>query len=205
MSNWEDPKNELLEDPEVLAEYDRLMPLYKHISKTMNRGTTMTLVYPVIISPKESDGLHLVTVPDLYEWGTGTSGRDIADAMYMARDLIGCICIDLQDEEKPLPPATPLHEIKHNPGDIVTLIDVNLTSYRKMNEQRDIRVVDTLEQWHELSTSLVGYRMWQSEFDSDSMEGFHVWFGKRGSKDIEVITFEADVQGAIKNFTEGNK
>lgn len=165
----------------------------------------MTVVYPIIISPKESDGWHIITVPDLYDYGTGTQGRDIAEAMYMARDFIGIICIDLQDDGKPLPDASPLDAVKREPGDIVTLIDVDLVAYRKSIEKRDIIEIETVEQWREFSTSLAGYRMWQSEFDSESMDGFHAWFGKRGSKDIEVITFEADVQAAIKEFTEENK
>lgn len=95
----------------------------------------MTVVYPVIISPKEDDGWHVITIPDLYEYGTGTQGRNLADAIYMARDFIGLTCIELQDEGKPLPAATPLEAVDHTPGDIVTLIDVDLKAYRKSLEQ----------------------------------------------------------------------
>jgi post-segregation antitoxin (ccd killing protein)/predicted RNase H-like HicB family nuclease len=107
----------------------------------------MRVIYPVIISEKTPDGSHIVTVPDLYEWGTGTSGKDMAEAIFMARDFIGCICTDLQDEGKPLPEPFPMESIERGPGDIVTLVDVDLTEYRRSIEQKSVRRNVTIPGW----------------------------------------------------------
>lgn len=107
----------------------------------------MKAVYPVIISPKESDGLHLVTIPDIYEHAVGTQGRDIPDAMYMARDLIGIVGTNLQDRGIPLPAASALEAIEHAPGDIVTLIDVDLDEYRRSIDEKSVRRNVTIPGW----------------------------------------------------------
>lgn len=50
--------------------------------------------------------------------------------MEMARDAIGLIGIDMEDEGKELPePNTISHEIVL--GDIVTLVDIDFLEYRK--------------------------------------------------------------------------
>ena len=51
------------------------------------------MAYPIVIS-KESDGYY-VDIPD---FKTATQGNDIADAMAMARDAIGLMGIDMEDD-----------------------------------------------------------------------------------------------------------
>ena len=65
-----------------------------------NGGHDMTKrsVYPIIIS-EEKDGFY-VSIPD---FETATQGECIADAIMMARDVIGLMGIDMQDEGKELP------------------------------------------------------------------------------------------------------
>jgi predicted RNase H-like HicB family nuclease/post-segregation antitoxin (ccd killing protein) len=116
----------------------------------------MKVIYPVIISEKTPDGSHIVTVPDLYEWGTGTSGKDMAEALYMAREFIGIICIDLQDDGIPLPEPFPMESIERGPGDIVTLVDVDLTEYRRATEQKTVRRNVSLPAWMDYRAEKAG-------------------------------------------------
>ena len=58
----------------------------------------MRKVYPVIL--KKGEQFVVVDVPDFQ---VGTQGIDYADAMFMARDVIGLCGIDLEDDGKPLP------------------------------------------------------------------------------------------------------
>ena len=63
-------------------------------------------VYPIIIS-EETDGLY-VSIPD---FETATQGENLADAIMMARDVIGLMGIDMQDDGKELPsPYTKKYE-----------------------------------------------------------------------------------------------
>ena len=63
-------------------------------------------VYPIVIS-KEKDGYY-VSIPDFER---ATQGQSVADAIMMARDAIGLMGIDMQDDGKELPsPYTKKYE-----------------------------------------------------------------------------------------------
>lgn len=88
----------------------------------------MRKAYPVILS-KGNDYI-VVHVPDFQ---IGTQGVDVADAMFMARDAIGLVGIDMEDNGDKLPEPSDIFAIQKSakPGDIVTLVDVDFTEYRK--------------------------------------------------------------------------
>ena len=56
--------------------------------------------YPIILTP-DSTG-YVVDIPDFQ---IGTQGDSIPEAMEMARDAIGLMGIDMEDDGKTLPPA----------------------------------------------------------------------------------------------------
>ena len=92
-------------------------------------------VYPVILTP--ADNIILVEVPDMEIL---TEGKDYQNAIGMARDAIGLVCINLQNENKPIPEPTTIKDIDVMKGTfaeygkgIVSLVDVDLTAYKKMN------------------------------------------------------------------------
>lgn len=96
-------------------------------------------VYPIIISEKENDGFHLVTIPDFAEHTVAmTAGRSIAEAMYMARDYIMIVCEHLQEQGTPLPAPSPMETIEHKPGDIITLIDAELEKESVPRKKREL-------------------------------------------------------------------
>jgi len=45
-----------------------------------------------------------------------------------------------------------------------------------------------------------GWTVWQMQHRWSGKEGFHAWFHKAGEQDIEVVTFNEDVQKAIVRF-----
>lgn len=93
----------------------------------------MVVVYPVIL--KEDDGEYVVRIPDFH---TVTEGKDLADAIYMARDAIGLLGIDYEDDGKELPvPNGTEYNIEE--GERITLVDVNLTEYRKRHDNRMVK------------------------------------------------------------------
>ena len=94
---------------------------------------TSTLVYPVILS-KDGDG-YFVTVPD---FDVNTEGRDIVDAIAMARDAIGLNVLQLEDEGKASPePYSQSFQIHDD--DILTLVDVDMIDYRKKHDNRTVK------------------------------------------------------------------
>lgn len=98
-------------------------------------------VYPIIIS-KEKNGFY-VRIPD---FESATQGRSIADSIMMARDAIGLIGIDMQDDGKELPiPNLIAYEV--NDGDIVTLVDVDFAEYRRKVDNRAVKKNCTIPYW----------------------------------------------------------
>lgn len=103
----------------------------------------MKVAYPIILTPVEEGG-YAVRVPDL---DIHTQGKDIADAMYMSRDAIGMwICYE-QDEGRSIPVPEKITNIKVEPDEIKTLVDIDTNEYRRTNDNRTIRKNLTLPSW----------------------------------------------------------
>ena len=103
----------------------------------------MKLAYPVILS-KGKDHV-IVYVPD---FNINTQGEDYADALEMARDAIGLMGIDMEDEKEPLPTPSELEAIKtDSENDIVSLVDVDFSEYRRQQDMRTVRRNVTLPSW----------------------------------------------------------
>jgi predicted RNase H-like HicB family nuclease len=74
----------------------------------------------------------VVYIPD---FNINTQGKDEAEAMEMARDAIGLVGIDMEDENEPLPRPTSLIKVqKQKTSDIITLVDVDFAEYRRKND-----------------------------------------------------------------------
>ena len=102
----------------------------------------MVLVYPVVLT-YQKDGL-LAYVPDL---DINAFGENLANALFMTRDAISIWCVCQEDEGLELPEPSDILQIKHKKGDIVTLVDVDIASYRKMLDNRAVRKNLTLPSW----------------------------------------------------------
>lgn len=98
--------------------------------------------YPVMLIPEEKG--FTVYVPD---FDINTQGENLTDAIEMARDAIGLMGIDMEDDGKVLPVPGKLGEIKTTAGEIVTLVDVDFLEYRRKNEQRAVKKNCTVPSW----------------------------------------------------------
>ena len=106
--------------------------------------------YPVIIRP--TDERDSVDIPD---FNSGTQGESIADSMEMARDAIGLMGIDLEDEKKTIPEPYS-RKFETEKGDIVTLVDVDFSEYRKKQDNRAIKKNCTIPYWLSVEADKVG-------------------------------------------------
>jgi len=103
----------------------------------------MKTTYPIIIS-KGKERL-VVYIPD---FDINTQGVDEADAMKMARDAIGIIGIDMEDENETLPVPSKFADIKKfTPSDIITLVDVDFYEYRRKNDMKTVKKNCTIPSW----------------------------------------------------------
>lgn len=102
----------------------------------------MKTAYPVIFT--KTDRGYVASVPDME---IDTQGAALAEAIAMARDAIGIMGIDMQDDGKPLPDPSDLAAVQHEPDEIVSLVDIDFDAYRRANEQRTVRKNITLPSW----------------------------------------------------------
>ncbi|PWM40584.1 MAG: HicB family protein [Clostridiales bacterium] len=99
--------------------------------------------YPVILTPCE--GGYVVYIPD---FNINTEGKTVTDALEMAKDAIGIIGIELEDRNEVLPAPADIKSVtKENEDDIVSLVAVDFTEYRRKNDMRSVRRNVTLPSW----------------------------------------------------------
>ena len=95
----------------------------------------------------------------VYFSGTGNSryaasmlahrtGDTLTDALEMAKDAIGIIGIEMEDRKQALPtPSEVKAVIKETENDIVSLVAVDFSEYRRQNDMRTVRRNVTLPSW----------------------------------------------------------
>lgn len=99
--------------------------------------------YPIVLTPDEVG--YVVYIPD---FDINTEGDTLTEAIEMARDAIGLMGIDMEDDKKVLPVPSRISTVaKENESDIVTLVDVDFTEYRRQNDMRSVRRNVTLPCW----------------------------------------------------------
>lgn len=89
--------------------------------------------YPIYLTQEGND--YIVYIPD---FDINTSGSSLADAIFMARDAIGLMGMELEDEGTPIPePFTT--QVPRNEGDIQTLVDIDFGEYRRKHDNRMVK------------------------------------------------------------------
>jgi predicted RNase H-like HicB family nuclease len=99
-------------------------------------------VYPVVFT-KIPEG-YLASVPD---WDIDTHGRDLAEAIAMARDAIGIMGIDREDDKKAIPAPSRPESVLCDAEALVSMVDIDFGAYRRANERRTIRRNVSLPSW----------------------------------------------------------
>jgi predicted RNase H-like HicB family nuclease len=101
----------------------------------------MKKVYPVILTRTKCG--YVVLVPDLE---INTQGKDIAEAIFMARDAIGLWGISTQDAGRAIPEPSE-SEPKHKKGELVSWVDIDFDEYRRKHDNRTVRRNIALPAW----------------------------------------------------------
>ena len=104
----------------------------------------MKNAYPIVMTQGEE--FIVVFIPD---FNINTQGKDIPEAIEMARDAIGVRGIDMEDDGEALPEATDFEKIRAEiqPGDIISLVDVDFEEYRRKNDMRTVKKNCTIPSW----------------------------------------------------------
>ena len=104
----------------------------------------MKNAYPIVMTQGEK--YIVVSIPD---FNLNTQGKDLPDAIGMARDAIGLTGIDMQDDGESLPEASSLFDVREKApkNAIVSLVDVDFDEYRRKNDLRTVKKNCTIPSW----------------------------------------------------------
>ena len=92
------------------------------------------VAYPVVLLNTGKDGFA-VRIPDFDQF---TEGKDLADAIYMARDAIGMMGVYYEDKGMLIPePGTAPIELEK--GEFVSYVDIDFNEYRMRHEKRFVK------------------------------------------------------------------
>lgn len=112
---------------------------------------TTRRAYPVFVKPENED--YLVFIPD---WELYTEGKDLPDAIAMARDAIGLAWMDrIGKEPEPSSAKAALQKAKTKADDsdfkysdgLMTYVDVDVVKYSEKLRNRAVRKNVTLPYW----------------------------------------------------------
>ena len=104
----------------------------------------MKTAYPVILT--QGKKFVVVYIPD---FDINTQGTDLADALKMARDAIGLMGIDMQDDGEAIPTPSTIAKVQKDipSGGIASLVDVDFDEYRRQNDLRTVKKNCTIPSW----------------------------------------------------------
>lgn len=103
----------------------------------------MTKAYPIILSLSK-DGGFIVSIPS---FNISTQGEDITQSILMARDAIGLMGIDMEDNEQDIPDPIPVDKETLDIDDIVTFVDVDFALYRDSMDTKAVKKNCTIPGW----------------------------------------------------------
>lgn len=117
------------------------------------KGANMTVVYPVIFTRTgDEKDTYLVEIPDIKGM---TEGYGMSDAIEMARDYIGCTLYDKEDAS--FPQASDPVKVDVSKGEFadagesfVSLVDLDITAYRRKMNAKAVRKNVSLPAWLDL-------------------------------------------------------
>lgn len=100
-------------------------------------------VYPAVFTYEEGQEIAVV-FPDL---DAATSGESDEDALFSARELLGCVMAGLEEDDEEIPVPTSLAQVPCEANERVVLIDVYMPSIRMAHVNRSVNRTVTLPAW----------------------------------------------------------
>mgnify|MGYP005984857061 CR=1 FL=1 len=97
----------------------------------------MKVCYPVILEKCEDGSGYLVTIPD---FDNNTFGETIPEAIEMARDAINLLCVSYEDHNDKLPAPSDFEALSCKANEVKALVDADPDAYRRMLDNRDVKL-----------------------------------------------------------------
>ena len=99
-------------------------------------------VYPAIFE-KEEEG-YSVIFPDL---NIATSGEDLPEAVYQARDALCLMLYDLEERKAEIPEASRIQDVAASGEQFVSLVECDTIEYRKFFNSKAVKKTLSIPAW----------------------------------------------------------
>ena len=100
-------------------------------------------IYPAVFTYEDGKEIA-VTFPDL---DVATSGENDMDALFSARELLGCVLFGLEEDGELIPAPSRLADVKTESNEKAVLVDVFMPSVRMAEVNRSVNRTVTLPAW----------------------------------------------------------
>ena len=100
-------------------------------------------IYRAVFTYEQGQEIAVV-FPDL---DAATSGENDEDALFSARELLGCVMFGREEDGEAIPVPTPLAQVTCEENERVVLVDVYMPSVRMAQVNRSINRTVTLPAW----------------------------------------------------------
>ena len=107
----------------------------------------MEYVYPAIITPLGSNGFD-ASIPDLPY--CRTCGKDLPEALFMAKDAVEMWLWDAENNSEPIPQASSVADtakLCETAESFVSLIAADTDDYRRKHDTRAVKKTLTIPRW----------------------------------------------------------
>ncbi len=101
-------------------------------------------VYPAVFTP-EDNGMFSVNFPDLE--GCYTCGENLAEALYMAEDVLAFTLYDYEKDGKPVPAPSSRNAIDLSGDEFVNMVMCDTIGYQKRNNNKAVKKTLSIPEW----------------------------------------------------------
>ena len=101
-------------------------------------------VYPAIFTP-EDKGMYSVNFPDLE--GCYTCGENLAEAIYMAEDVLAFTLYDYEKDKRPVPAPSSRDVLVLADGEFVNMVMGDTLEYQKRNNKKAVKKTLSIPEW----------------------------------------------------------
>lgn len=105
----------------------------------------MKYTYTAVFTPTEDGTEYYAKVPDLT--GCVTTGESLEDAIEQITDAASGWLVVAEDEGLEISAATPQNDLPHEPGALLSLVQIDTIAYRAMTDTRAVRKNVSLPAW----------------------------------------------------------
>lgn len=103
----------------------------------------MVYVFPAIFTPVNNEfAIRFLDLP-----GTNSQGKNLADAIFNARDALASWLDYLMDEGETIPNPSAVSDIALEPNQFVTMIDIDMTAYRRKKNSKAVKKTLSIPSW----------------------------------------------------------